>query len=321
MSSTVEPFAHPLHPSIASRIDPEYEAFHNEKLLYHMHCHEVPWSPAVRSGPTVPGGSAPVKVGSVKDYSTTSDRKPWLRVFTPEGDAPEGGWPAFIFYHGGGWTLGSIDSENSFCSQICKHAKTVVISVDYRLAPEHPYPAAVEDTVESLIWVYEKGRELLGISPSRIAIGGSSSGGNLAAVAALKAPTLEPPVPLVFQLLIVPVTDNTATPAGERHASWKENEHTTWLSAARMIWFQDQYLPNVEDRARWDNSPLLAPSDLFAKSPPTWIAIAELDVLRDEALAYGEKLRGAGVPCEWKVYKGCPHPIMAMDVPSAPEGR
>lgn len=100
MSSTVEPFAHPLHPSIASRIDPEYKAFHNEKLLYHMHCHEVPWSPAVRSGPTVPGGSAPVTVGSVKDYSTTSDRKPWLRVFTPEGDAPEGGWPAFIFYHG-----------------------------------------------------------------------------------------------------------------------------------------------------------------------------------------------------------------------------
>ena len=100
MSSTVEPFPHPLHPSIALRIDPEYEKFHNEKLLYHMHCHEVPWSPAVRSGPTVPGGSAPVQVGSVKDYSTTSDRKPWLRVFTPEGSASTGGWPAFVFYHG-----------------------------------------------------------------------------------------------------------------------------------------------------------------------------------------------------------------------------
>ena len=139
------------------------------------------------------------------------------------------------------------------------------------------------------------------------------SGGNLAAVAALKASTLEPSVPLVFQLLIVPVTDNTATPAGERHASWKENEHTTWLPAARMIWFQDQYLPNVADRARWDNSPLLAPDELFTKCPPTWIAVAELDVLRDEALAYGEKLKAAGVACEWKVYKGCPHPIMAMD--------
>ena len=100
MGSTVEPFPHPLHPSIASRIDPEYEAFHNEKLLYHMHCHEVPWSPAVRSGPTVPGSSTPVKVGSVKDYSTTPQRKSWLRVFTPEGSAPEGGWPAFVFYHG-----------------------------------------------------------------------------------------------------------------------------------------------------------------------------------------------------------------------------
>ena len=100
-STTVEPFAHPLHPSITSRIDPEYAAYHNDKLLYWMQVHEKPWSPAVRSGPTVPGGSEPLPVGSTKDYSTIATRAPWLRVFTPDGPKPQGGWPAFIYFHGG----------------------------------------------------------------------------------------------------------------------------------------------------------------------------------------------------------------------------
>jgi len=124
---------------------------------------------------------------------------------------------------------------------------------------------------------------------------------------------LEPPIPLVFQLLVVPVTDNTATTAGKTHASWKENEHTTWLPAAKMIWFQDRYVPNVEDRTKWDNSPHFAPPELFAKAPPAWIAVAELDVLRDEGIAFGKKLSEAGKSVETKVYKGSPHPIMAMD--------
>ncbi|KAI0032751.1 alpha/beta hydrolase fold-domain-containing protein [Vararia minispora EC-137] len=309
----VKPVAHPLHPSIASRIDSEYEAFHNDKLLYFMQVHEIPWSPAVRSGPTVPGGSQPLVVGTVKDYSTRESRAPWLRVFTPEGEPPAGGWPVFIFFHGGGWTLGNINSENAFSTNMCKYAKCVVVSVDYRLAPENPYPAAVEDAVEALQWVHAKGQQLLAINPDRIAVGGSSSGGNLAAVIALKSSTLEPPIPLVFQLLVVPVTDNTATPESMTHQSWKENEFTTWLPAAKMIWFQDQYVPNVEDRTRWDNSPHFAPPELFSNAPPAWIGVTELDVLRDEGIAFGKKLTDAGKAVETKVYKGSPHPIMAMD--------
>ena len=115
-----EPVPHPLHPSIASRIDPEYEAFHNENLMYFMQVHEVPWSPALRAGPTVPGGSEPLAVGGIKDYSTSEGRQPWLRVFTPEGTAPSDGWPVFIFFHGGGWTLGNINSENAFSTNMCK---------------------------------------------------------------------------------------------------------------------------------------------------------------------------------------------------------
>ena len=90
-------------------------------------------------------------------------------------------------------------------------------------------------------------------------------------------------------------------------------EHTTWLPAARMMWFRHKYLPNESDWAKWDSSPLLAPNELFGKAPKAWIAVAELDVLRDEGIALGEKLKTAGVEVDYKVYKGSPHPIMAMD--------
>ncbi|KAI0322640.1 Alpha/Beta hydrolase protein [Amylostereum chailletii] len=287
---------HPLHSSIASRIDPEYAAFHNEHLTSFVHCHEVPWDPSIRNGPTVPGGSTPLPVGSIKDYSTSDDRAPWLRVFTPEGEAPATGWPVFIFFHGGGWTLGGMNSENAFSTNMCKYAKCVVVSVDYRLAPEHPYPAAVEDAVASLQWVWTQGKSLLGIDLGRIAVGGSSSGGNLAAILAFKAAITTPTIPIVFQMLIVPVADNTASVSGKPYASWAENEHTTWLSAERMMWFRHKYLPDEEDWAKWDSSPLLAPDDV-----------------RDEGIAFGDKLKTAGVDVEVKLYKGSPHPIMAMD--------
>ena len=212
--------------------------------------------------------------------------------------------------------------------------------MDYRLGPENPYPAAVEDTLETLQWVHDKGAEILGINPSRIAVGGSSrsvdplaysegrtrtvcpiiatadalahnSGGNLAAIATHKAAELG--IPLVFQLLIVPVVDNTAEVGDDRYPSWKENERTVALVPGRMLWFRKNYTPNPEDHTKWDNSPIFAPEELFKKSPPAWIGVAELDILRDEGIAYGEKLKKAGVPVEVKVYKGAPHPIMAMD--------
>ena len=141
----------------------------------------------------------------------------------------------------------------------------------------------------------------------------SSSGGNLAAIGSLKASQLDPPIPIVFQLLIVPVTDNTASETNDRQKSWKENEKTPWLGPERMHWFVNNYLPNKEDWTKWDASPIFAPDELAAKSPKTWIAVCEMDILRDEGIAYGEKLKKLGVEVETKVYKGAPHPIMAMD--------
>ncbi len=148
---------------------------------------------------------------------------------------------------------------------------------------------------------------------SQTLTGATRSGGNLAAVLTHKAVQLYPPIPLVFQLLIVPVTDNTASASGVPHASWRENRHTPWLTPARMLWFRRQYLPQESTWARWDASPLLAQEEMFRRVPKAWIAVTELDVLRDEGISYGKKLLKAGVPTEIKTYQAAPHPIMAMD--------
>ncbi|KZT02660.1 Alpha/beta hydrolase fold-3 [Laetiporus sulphureus 93-53] len=236
-----------------------------------------------------------------------------MRVFTPEGSAPLSGWPVLLYFHGGGWTLGNIDTESAFCTNMCKRANCIVISVDYRLGPEDPYPAAVEDAEEALYWVARNGKEQLNVDPNKLAVGGSSSGGNLAAVVALKAAAAEPPIPLVLQFLSVPAVDNTATTSGEPYKSWSENANTVQLSPGRMLWFRDNYLPNEKDRLAWDASPIFAPEELVKKVTKAWIAVMELDILRDEGIAYAEKLKKAGVEGEVKMYKGAPHPILAMD--------
>ncbi|KAL4243659.1 AB hydrolase superfamily protein [Abortiporus biennis] len=301
----------PIHPEFLPKLLPEYIAHHNNTTLWTPGIHEIPWHPSIRNRPAVAGGSPPLQVGSIRDIQL---KNCMIRVFTPEGTAPSEGWPVFIFFHGGGWCLGTIDSENSFSTNMCKRANCVVVSVDYRLGPENKYPAAVEDTEDALYWVFNKGKEEIGININKIAVGGSSSGGNLAAIATHKAALANPPISLVFQLLVVPVTDNTASTSGEPHKSWLENANTPALTPARMLWFRENYTPNKEDWTKWDNSPIFAPEELFKKSPPAWIGVAELDILRDEGLAYGEKLKNAGVPVEVKVYKGAPHPIMAQDV-------
>ncbi|KAI0296161.1 Alpha/Beta hydrolase protein [Russula brevipes] len=316
-----------LHPSITPRLDPEYAVFHDEHLIHLPQVHELPWDPSFRNTQTIPGASKPHPVGRVQDFNLSRCR---VRVFTPKKSRLERGWPVFIFFHGGGWTLGNIDTNNAFCmnmcnSKACYHhsistevanlsgAKCVVISVDFRLAPENPYPEAVEDAIEALQWVWDQGASTLGIDRKQIAVAIRCSGGNLAAVLTHKAAQLYPPIPLIFQLLIVPVTDNTASASGVPHVSWRENEHTPWLTPERMLWFRRQYLPQEPTRARWDASPLLAQDEMFHRVPKAWIAVAELDILRDEGIAYGKKLLKAGVPTEIRTYKGAPHPIMSMD--------
>jgi acetyl esterase/lipase len=134
----------------------------------------------------------------------------------------------------------------------------------------------------------------------------------------MKAAELNPPILLKLSQLIVPVTDNTALHTEDRYPSWKENANTVWLDTGRMLWFRNFYIPNEADRTKWDNSPIFASDELLAKSPKTWIAVMELDILRDEGLVYGERLKKVGVPVSHKVYAKAPHQILAMDGMSSP---
>ncbi|EKM81392.1 hypothetical protein AGABI1DRAFT_72317 [Agaricus bisporus var. burnettii JB137-S8] len=294
-----------IHPSVVDKLDPEYVAFHNAYIKDHVVPAEtLPWDPKIRERPSVPGTSEPLEVASIKDYDLSKAR---IRVFTPKGERPAGGWPVLIWFHGGGWTLGNISSDTSFATQMVNAANCVAVSVDYRLAPENKYPAAVEDAIEALDWVLSKGPTEININPSRISVGGSSSGGNIAAILSLKA--AERNIPLMSQLLIVPVADNTASVDD----LWAENQHTPWLTPARMNWFKNNYLPNKEDWTKWDASPTFAPVELLGQTPKAFIAVCEMDILKNEGIAYGEKLRMAGVEVETVIYPGAPHPIMAMD--------
>ncbi|TFK22420.1 hypothetical protein FA15DRAFT_671538 [Coprinopsis marcescibilis] len=308
MSSTDESSApkQPIHPSFLERLVPEYIEFHNKHVVHLTPPHTLPWSSEIRNAPAVPGGSDPLTVGKIEDFDITYTK---VRAFTPIGEPPVGGWPVFIFFHGGGWTLGSIGSENSFCTNMCVGARCVVITVDYRLAPEHPYPGAVDDAVDALSWTVNTGAAALNLNLSKLAVGGSSSGGNLATILAIKAKQMERPIPLIFQLLIVPVTDNTASVENR----WNENQLTPWLSPDRMMWFRRKYLPNEDDWSKWDASPIFTPPEYLVGLPPAWIAVAGCDILANEGKAYGDNLRKAGVTVDIEEYIGAPHPIMAMD--------
>lgn len=179
-----------------------------------------------------------------------------------------------------------------------------------RLAPETPFPAAVHDCWEALLWLVSDGAPALEIDTSKMATGGSSAGGNLASIMTHKAMTLSPPVQFRVQLLSVPVMDNTATVANNE--AYRVCEHSPALPAAKMLWYRHHYLPNKADWTNPEASPLFYEDD-WTKLPPALIMVGELDVLRTEGEQYAEKLRRAGVEVDLQVMKGMPHPFLAMD--------
>jgi acetyl esterase/lipase len=194
---------------------------------------------------------------------------------------------------------------------MCARAGFVVISVDYRLAPESPWPAAVHDSWEALLWTSsELGISKLHLNPSKLAIGGSSAGGNLAAIMCHKSAALPKPLPILTQLLIVPVTDNTAST--ETNGTYKCNEFTAALPAEKMLWYRRHYLPDESDWKNPEASPLFYASG-WEKQPKALILVGELDVLREEGEQYGKKLKEAGVEVQLEVMLGMPHPFLAMD--------
>jgi acetyl esterase len=208
-----------------------------------------------------------------------------LRVYRPEGSAPADVLPALIYIHGGGWTIGSIETHDTLCRDLANLTPCAVVSIDYRLAPEHRFPIAVDECVSAARWVASNASEL-NLDVSRLAIGGDSAGGNLAAVVALHARDNGGPR-FCYQLLIYPATDqNCATP------SHQENGSGYILTADLIRYFRDNYL-RPEDRADWRASPLLAED--HSRLPAAMIMTAGFDPLVDEGRMYAEALMAAGV--------------------------
>ena len=236
------------------------------------------------------------QLAEVRDLSVGSVR---ARLYRP---AP-GTLTAFIFFHGGGWVLGDLDTHDVVCRQIAEQSKSVVIAVDYRRAPEHRFPAAIDDAWEATTWIAAHAEEL-GIDATRIAVGGDSAGGGLAAVVAMMARDSRK-LRLALQVLIYPVTDLRAQ--SESYSTFAEGY---FLTRAGMQWFIAQYAPTREAIEDWRASPLLAP--WVHGVAPALIIAAELDPLADEGAAYARRLRGARVPVEYHVLEGMIHGFLAM---------
>ena len=223
-----------------------------------------------------------------------------VRIYRPDGKAP---LPALVYFHGGGWVIGSLETHDGSCRDLANRVGCLVVSVDYRLAPEHRYPAAAEDCFAATKWVAENAAAL-GVDPKRIAIGGDSAGGNLTAAVALMARDRRGPA-LRHQLLIYPVTDADFT-----RASYRENAEGYLLTTKAMEWFWGHYVPDAAQRKEAYASPLQA-KDL-AGLPPAFVITAEYDPLRDEGEAYATRLQEAGVRTMAKRYDGAIHGFFAM---------
>jgi acetyl esterase len=206
-----------------------------------------------------------------------------------------------VFFHGGGWVVCNIDTHDTLCRSLANAARYIVVSVDYRLAPEHKFPAAVEDCLAATTWVRQAAGEI-GVDPDHVVVGGDSAGGNLATVVSLLLRDAGQPLPR-FQVLIYPVTDVCL-----ETESYKANGEGYNLTRSMMQWFFDCYLNSAEDAADWRVSPLRA-RDLRGL-PPALVITAEFDPLRDEGEAYAARLEEAGVPVTLTRYDGMIHPFI-----------
>lgn len=249
------------------------------------------------------GGPAP-RVSKVEDRTIPGPAGDMpVRIYTPDresNDAIE--YPLLVYFHGGGWVLGNLDTHDSLCRSLANSAGCVVVSVDYRLAPENRFPAAVEDAYGAVCWASENAHLLNG-DASRLLVGGDSAGGNLAAVSCLMAKERGGP-DVVHQLLLYPVLDLSSF----NKASYQVHGEGYLLTAQSMVYYRDQYLRNEGDRKNPYASPLLA--DDLSGLPPATVVAAELDVLTDEGKAYADRLNGAGVPATYWCYDQMIHPFL-----------
>ena len=230
----------------------------------------------------------PVEVGAVEDLVLPGPGGDLgARLYVPAGKGARL-TPGLVFFHGGGWVFGDLESHDGVCRALCRDADVRIVAVDYRLAPEHRFPSAVDDAIASTEWVASHAGRL-GIDPNRLAVGGDSAGGNLAAVVALHAREHGPA--LRHQALIYPVTDSRTDTA-----SYEENARGYMLERGDMAWFFDHYAPRDGDRDDPRLVPLRAAS--HAGLPPALVVTAGFDPLRDDGTSYARALEAAGTPVE-----------------------
>jgi acetyl esterase len=246
---------------------------------------------------------APIPVGGVRDtFIPARNHVVPARIYLPPGQelARDGRLPVLVYYHGGGWSIGSVATYDSLCRALARHSGSVVVSVDYRLAPESPFPAALEDAHMALWWVARNAGDL-GADVARLAVGGDSAGGNLATIVALRA--RKEGLPVAFQALIYPATDLTRTdrPSHEQYGQ----DHLLTTNAIET--FRRFYLPNSRDWARPEASPLLLPDDDLRLMPAALVLTAGCDPLRDEGEAYANRLRALGVAVDYRLGRELTH--------------
>ena len=232
-----------------------------------------------------------------------------VRIYTPEGGGP---FPVLVYYHGGGFAVCSIETHDELCRALTNAAGCIVVSVEYRLAPEHKFPAAVEDCYAATKWVAENA-VAIGGDPARVAVGGDSAGGNLAAVIAQMARDQGGPL-LALQVLIYPATTFTIEMPSRR-----ENAEGYFLTEADMQWFAGHYLRSEADASDPRVSPLEAKD--VSGLPPALVITAEYDPLRDEGEAYAVRLREAGVPVVCSRYDGMIHGFLSMQMQKCTKAR
>ena len=246
----------------------------------------------------------PPEVATVVDRAIPGPGGPLpVRIYRAFGTEPTAQLPALVYFHGGGFTIGNLDTHDVVCRGLANSARCAVISVDYRLAPEHKFPAAVDDAVAATRWVAAQADELA-IDAEHLAIGGDSAGGNLATVAALIARDSGGPK-IAFQLLIYPPTHPphdtpSATKFGKGYMQTRDV----------ILYFRRNYIRTPADFADWRVAPLLAPD--LSRLPPTLILAAGYDVLVDEGKAYADRLAAAGVDVTYKCYDGMIHGFITM---------
>jgi acetyl esterase len=239
---------------------------------------------------------SPQAVARVEDREIPGPAGPLaVRIYIPSHEAS---LPALVYFHGGGWVIGNLNTHDAVCRALSNSARCLTVAVDYRLAPEHRFPAALEDCYAATSWVATNAQRL-GVDATRLAVGGDSAGGNLAAAVALMARERGAPA-LAFQLLVYPVTDDAMdTPS---HRAFAEG---FFLTRSDMEWFWNHYAPDPSDRESCFACPAKA-TDLSGL-PPAMIITAEFDPLRDEGERYAERLKAAGVPVTLKRYPGMVH--------------